>query len=118
MSDLLKVGIRSNCPVGSQAAAASPEGYKHMMPFHFTPNFVPISVACLTCDHAVLSTSELTANILHANVHTRSKLRDDFVYKLVCDPPPLLLQQCLSLLYPYVIRQILSTDVPILPHSK
>ena len=117
MRDLLKAGKKINCYVGSQAVPASPEGYKHMMPFQFTPNFDPISVACITCDLEVLSMPELTANVLHANVHTHSKLRDDSVYKFVSDPPPLLIEQVLSLLYAYVIRQTLPTVVPILPYS-
>jgi hypothetical protein len=79
MRDLLKVGININRPAGSQAVPASPEGYEHMMPFQFPPNFDPVSVACITCDHEVLSTSELTANVIQANVHTRNKFRDDSV---------------------------------------
>lgn len=88
-----------------------------MTSLQFTPNFYPVSVACITCGHAVLSTSQLTPNVLHANVHTRSKFRDDFVYKFVYDPPPLLLEHVLSRLYTYVIRPIFSTIVPILPFS-
>jgi hypothetical protein len=99
MRDSLKVGKKINWSVGSRAVPASHEGYERMMPFQFPPNFDPVSVACITCDHEVLSTSEITANILHANVHTRNKLRDDFAYKFVRDPPPLLLEQVVTTLY-------------------
>ena len=88
-----------------------------MMPLQFTPHFDSVSVACITCDHAILCTSELTANVLHPNIHMSSKFRDDFVYRFVCDPPPLLPEQVLSRLYAYVIGQTLSNIVPILPYS-